>query len=129
MLSLCRQTDGWTDSRGMKMNNISYLIFLKQRSANITIQGVCKVMIQVVQSLLQVLRFLCIVYRQAKQIDKPHEGVLVHRLNVCQVGNRKEENGGVDSDRLVSHTGCVNLFLCLFSNSLGKKKNTRYDYL
>ena len=46
------------------------------------------------------------------QVDEPGEGVLVHGLNVGQVRDAEEEDGGVDSHRLVAVSCLVNQFLC-----------------
>ena len=67
---------------------------------------------------LEVFRFLCIVDGVNKEIHEPGERVLVHGLNVGQVSDGEEQNGGVDCDRFVTKTCLVNLDLCCLCNCL-----------
>lgn len=75
--------------------------------------------VEVLQTHVQVLRLFGIVNGQNKEVDEPGQGVLVHGLNVRQVCDGKEQNGGVDSNWSVTHSSCVNLLLSFFSNGLG----------
>lgn len=75
--------------------------------------------VEVLQTRVQVLRLFGVVNRQNKEVDEPGQGVLVHGLNVRQVCDGEEQNGGVDSNWSVTHSSCVNLLLSFFSNGLG----------
>lgn len=75
---------------------------------------------EVVQTRLQVLRLFGVVNGQDKEVDEPGQRVLVHGLNVRQVCDGEEQNGGMDSNWSVTHSSCVNLLLSFFSNGLGK---------
>lgn len=48
------------------------------------------------------------------KIDKPVEGVLVHRVYVGQIGDAEEQDGGVLGDVPVTFSGLRNLYLRLF---------------
>lgn len=74
---------------------------------------------EVLQTRVQVLRLFGVVNGQNKEVDEPGQGVLVHGLNVRQVCDGEEQNGGVDSNWSVTHSSCVNLLLSFFSNGLG----------
>lgn len=74
---------------------------------------------EVIQTRLQVLRLFGVVNGQDKEVDEPGQRVLVHGLNVCQVCDGEEQNGGMDSNWSVTHSSCVNLLLSFFSNGLG----------
>jgi len=76
------------------------------------------VVVQVVQALLQIFRLLRVLDRETEQVDEPHEGVLVHGLNVGQIGDREEQDGRVDRDRFVPHTSFIDLYFRLLSNRL-----------
>lgn len=66
-------------------------------------------------------RNLPVVNRHDVEVDKPGQWVLVHGVNVGEVSDGEEENGGVFGDGTVAHTTRVNLLLGLLSN-LGKAK-------
>ena len=52
---------------------ISYLVLFEERSADITIQRVCKVILQVFQPNGQVVRFVSVVNGHVEEIDEPGE--------------------------------------------------------
>ena len=70
--------------------------------------------------MLHLFSLLGVVNGANEEVDVPSEGVLVHGLNVGQVGNAEKQDGGVDSNGRVPHTGVINLLLSLFSNGLGE---------
>ena len=47
-----------------------------------------------------------------EEVDKPGEGVLVHGVDVGQVCQGEEEDGGVACNGAVTHAGRLNLLLC-----------------
>ena len=53
---------------------------------------------------------------QNVEIDKPGQRVLVHGVDVRQIGDWEEQDGGMLSDGTVTHTGCINFLLCLLCN-------------
>lgn len=73
---------------------------------------------EIFETSLQVIRFFSIVYGQNKEVDEPGQGVLVHRFNIGQVSNGEEQDRGMNSYWGVSHSGCVDLLFCVFSNGL-----------
>ena len=48
------------------------------------------------------------------KVNKPCQRILVHRFNVCKVGNTEEQDGGVLGDWFVSISGVVDLLLCAY---------------
>ena len=52
------------------------------------------------------------------EVDKPHQRVLVHGVDVGQVGDAEEEHAGVLGDGTVARTRLIQLLLCLLSNLL-----------
>ena len=74
--------------------------------------------LQVHQSCRQLIRTLSVVNRQHKQVDEPRQRVLVHRVDVCQVSDGEEQNGGMDCDRLVTETSLVDLPFSFFGDRL-----------
>ena len=84
---------------------VAHLILLKQGTAHITIQRICEVIFQVLQSFVNIFSFLCVINAEHKQHDEPVERILVHGVNVSQISNREEQDGGVDGDGFVAHTG------------------------
>jgi len=50
------------------------------------------------------------------EIDEPRQRVLIHRVDVWQVGDREEENARVLSNGTISLTRLLDLFLRLLSN-------------
>lgn len=66
-------------------------------------------------------RNLPVMNRHDVEVDKPGQWVLVHGVNVGEVSDGEEENGGVFGDGTVAHTTRVNLLLGLLCN-LGKAK-------
>lgn len=70
-------------------------------------------------------RNLPVVNRHDVEVDKPGQWVLVHGVNVGEVSDGEEENGGVFGDGTVSHTTRVNLLLGLLCN-LGKAKKDSF---
>lgn len=62
------------------------------------------------------LRNLPVVNRHDVEVDEPGQGVLVHGVNVGEVSNGEEQNGGVLGDGTVAHTTLFNLLLGLLSN-------------
>lgn len=99
-------------------NSEAYLVFFKQGSADVAVEGVGEVVVEIFQASVQVLGFLSIVDRQDEEVDEPGQGILVHGLNVGQISNREEKDGRMDSNRCVAHSSCVNLLLSFFSNGL-----------
>ena len=77
--------------------------------------------VETIESFLQVVGFLSVVDREDEEVDEPCEGVLVHRLYVGQVRDREEQDRRVDGDRFVSHTGIVNFLGSLISNRLQER--------
>ena len=84
---------------------ITYLILLKEGAADVAVKRVREVVVEVLQTRLKDLRLLGVLDREDEQVDEPGERVLVHGLNVGQIGNAEEQDGAVDGDRLVTHTG------------------------
>ena len=103
-------------------NSGAYLVFFKQGSADVAVEGVGEVVVEIFQASLQVLGFLSIVDRQDEEVDEPGQGILVHGLDVGQISNREEKDGRMDSNRCVAHSSCVNLLLSFLSNGLWTKK-------
>lgn len=57
--------------------------------------------------------------------DEPLQGVLVHRVDACHVGDTEEENLGVDGHGNVLTAGHVNVSFCLLGHRhfrLGKRR-------
>lgn len=81
---------------------------------------------QVLQPCLQDFRFLSVFYGQYEEVNEPGEGVLIHGLDVREVGDGEEENGAVDGDGRVTHAGCVDLLLGLLSNGLQTNTTNRW---
>lgn len=52
------------------------------------------------------------------EVNKPGQGVLVHGLNICQVRYTEEQNGWMDSHRLVPIPCLINHDLSLCGNFL-----------
>lgn len=73
--------------------SIFYLVLLKERSTDVAVQRVREVMVQAVETLLQIVRALGVLNRHTKQVDEPHERVLVHGLDVGQVRDGEEQDG------------------------------------
>lgn len=73
-------------------------------------------------------RNLPVVNRHDVEVDKPGQWVLVHGVNVGEVSDGEEENGGVFGDGTVAHTTRVNLLLGLLCN-LGKAKKDFHSFL
>ena len=87
-----------------------YLVFLKQRSAHITVERICEVILQVFESHIDIFWFLCILYTHYEEVNEPCQRVLVHGLNVCQISDREKQNRRVHSDRSEKQT-----LECLYS--------------
>ena len=66
-------------------------MFLKQRSANILIQRVCKIIIKILQPLFQFFGGQGILNRHLEQIDEPLKRVLVHRVDSRQVNDTEKQ--------------------------------------
>ena len=94
------------------------LVLLEQRAANVAVERVGEVLAQVLQPLGQVLALLRVVDGQYEQVDEPHERVLVHGLDVGQIGDAEEQNGRVDGDGPVAQARLVYLVLGLFGYGL-----------
>jgi len=106
-----------------------YLVLLKQRPADVAVQRVSKVILEVHESLCELIRMLGVVDGHHKQVDEPREWVLIHRVDVCQVGDAKEQNRGMQRDRFVAHTSHVNLVFSFFSDCLWSTYNLyTYDW-
>ena len=57
-------------------------------------------------------------YWYMRSVYLPSQGVLVHGVYVGEVGDREEEDGGVDGDGCVAHTSRVDLLLRLLRDRL-----------
>ena len=64
---------------------------------------------------------LCVINRVDKQVHKPCKRVLVHGLNVGQISDGEEEDGGVDCDWFVTQSCYVDLLLCCFCYGLRRQ--------
>lgn len=66
-------------------------MLFKKRSANILIQRVRKVVVEILQPLVQFFGWKRVLNRHLEQVDKPLKRVLVHRVNTCQVNNTEKQ--------------------------------------
>ncbi len=64
-----------------------YLVLFKQRTAYIAVQRVSEVFFQTLESSFQVLALFRIIDGETEQLNEPGQGVLVHGIDVCQVGD------------------------------------------
>ena len=78
--------------------------------------------LQVLETRLENLVLLGVVDAHDEQRDEPGERVLVHRVDVGQVGDAEEEDGAVDGDRLVAEASLVDFLLSLLSDRLQRKQ-------
>ena len=74
--------------------------------------------LEVAEARGQVVRLLGVVNGHDEEVDEPGEGVLVHGVNVGQVGDGEEQDGGVDCDGRVARSRRVQLLLGLLSDGL-----------
>ena len=88
------------------------LVFLEERAADIVVDALGEVVVEVLNALLQVTGLLAVGDGLEVEVDEPGEGVLVHGLNVSQVRDTEEQDGGVSGHRLVAIAGGINLGLC-----------------
>ena len=56
--------------------------------------------------------------RYVEEVDEPHEGVLVHWVDVGQICSGEEQHRAVFSDWPIASSRLLYLFLCLVSNFL-----------
>jgi len=80
------------------------------------------VVLQERQSLPELARTLGVVNGHAEQTDEPRQRVLVHRVDVCQVGDAEEQYGRMRCYRLVAQTSLVDLALRIFGHGLHKQR-------
>ena len=79
-------------------------------------------MVQVVEPLLQHLRAIGVLDGHPEEVDEPGQGVLVHRVDVGQVGDREKQDSTVNGDWLVAQPRPVNLLLRLLRDSLSERE-------
>ena len=104
------------------MSTSTYLVFLEERATDVTVERVGEVVLQVLETRLENLVLLGVVDAHDEQRDEPGERVLVHRVDVGQVGDAEEEDGAVDGDRLVAEASLVDFLLSLLSDRLQRKQ-------
>ena len=75
-------------------------------------------MSQARQPLLELIRLIRIVDRENKEVHEPGERVLIHRVDVGEIGDREEKDRRVDGDRRVAHPRLVDLLLRHLGNLL-----------
>ena len=71
---------------------VTYLVLLKEGTTDITVERIGEVMSQAVQSFFQLVGLVCVVNGQDEEVDEPGQRVLVHRVDVREVGDREEQN-------------------------------------
>ena len=105
-----------------------HLVLLEERAADVAVEGVGEVVPERREARLQHVRLVGVVDRHREEVHEPAERVLVHRVDVGEVGDREEEDGRVDRDRSVPHSRRVNLLLRLLGNRLptGRDTTTRF---
>ena len=85
------------------------LVLLEERATHVAVQVVGEVVLEVLEAPLHVLRLQAVLYRVEIEIDEPLQRVLVHRIDVGQVGEAEEECGRVLRHRLVLETRRLDL--------------------
>ena len=89
------------------------LVLLEERAAHVAVQAVGEVVVDVEDTLRDVVRPFGVGDAAEEDADEPLEGVLVHGVDGGHVGHAEEEDLGVDGHRDVLTAGHVNVFLCL----------------
>ena len=95
-----------------------YLVLLEEGAADVAVERVSEVVLQILESLFQIFALLSVVDAHDEEGDEPGERVLVHGVDVGEVGDGEEEDGGVDGDRFVAHSSRVDLLFSLLSDCL-----------
>ena len=80
---------------------MSDLVFLEEGAADVAVERVLEVLLQVLQSGVDDVTLLGVVDGHDEQLDEPGQRVLVHGLYVGQVRDHEEQNARVVRDRLV----------------------------
>lgn len=106
-----------------------YFVFFEERSTNVAIERIGEVLSQVLESFLHVVVLFRVVDGHDEQIDEPNERVLVHGLDVGQVGNREEENGRVHGYGTIAESCLVDLLLGLFGDRLLLQRSKTKSHL
>ena len=94
------------------------LVLLEQRSAHVAVERVGEIVAQILQPIFEHVRLLRIVDRVHEQVDVPRKRVLVHGLDVGEIGDGEKEHGRVDSDRSIAHSRFVDFALRLLGDGL-----------
>ena len=74
-----------THDPGTQQEGKQQLVFFKETAADIAVQGVGEVLLDVGQAHCHSIRLGCCRYGAAKEVDKPGQRVLVHGIYVCQI--------------------------------------------
>jgi hypothetical protein len=93
-------------------------VLFEQRATHVAVNGVGKVIVERLDASVELSELLAVHNRAVVEIDEPVERVLVHRVDVCQIADAKEEGGRVLGHRQVAHTRQLDLFLRLFGDLL-----------
>lgn len=110
------------------------LVLLEERTTDVTIKRDQELLVQEVKTFLQILTGLRVLNGSDEEIDKEGEGVLIHGIDVCEIGDTKEQTGSSLCDWSVAHTHLIDFLLSLFSNLLllgdivGKNLCIRQDF-
>ena len=103
---------------GAQQQREGQLVLLKERAADVLVQEVLKVRVEVLHAHLQVAARLRIGDRAAEEVDEPVERVLVHRVDGGERGDAEEEHSRAVRDGLVRRARLVDLDLGLVGNLL-----------
>ena len=96
----------------------THLVLLEERATHVAVERVGEVVLEVLEARVEVVALLRVVDAHDEERDEPGERVLVHGVDVGQVGDREKEDGRVDGDRFVAHARRVDLLLRLLRNRL-----------
>mmetsp|Transcript_19025 Transcript_19025/g.48612 ORF Transcript_19025/g.48612 Transcript_19025/m.48612 type:complete len:213 (+) Transcript_19025:3688-4326(+) len=89
-------------------------MLFEERPAQILIQRISEVVVQVEQPLLQYIALWSVANSLQEQLDEPRQRVLIHRIHNGHVSNGEIQNGSTVCNRSVLLTGGINLlFSCL----------------
>mmetsp|Transcript_37394 Transcript_37394/g.96676 ORF Transcript_37394/g.96676 Transcript_37394/m.96676 type:complete len:530 (+) Transcript_37394:823-2412(+) len=101
------------------------LVLLEQTAADVAVQRVLEGVVQRDDALLQVGVLLRLVDRREEEVHEERQTVLIHRVDVGQVGDAEEEDGSLEGDRDVAETSLVDLFLRLLADFLLRRNLVR----
>ena len=94
------------------------LILLKKRPAHIAVEIISEVISQMSQPLLQVLGLVATLDAVDVEVHEPGQAVLVHGVDVGQVGDGEEEDGRVAGHWAVFEAGDFDCFLGFLGDGL-----------